>query len=173
MKDYRLSIVRNVPALLLVFLLSFVTVSCSDDEPPQRSEYDILGIWQDKEGHYLEFVNPDRMYEYEFTVYEGVDYWVKKREMYFFEPYSYLMMKEDTQGAVHVYQVVSVNEEELVICWVATPDMSGMEGEDKFQLFSVFFNQDYEVDPAKYETYRKVTQEELDKALEGVEVLEP
>lgn len=172
MRNYRLSFIGNVSAFLLVLLLSVTMVSCSDDDAPTRSEYDIIGIWQDREGHVFEFADPDNMYEYDFMSQDGWEAWVKRKEMYFFEPYSYIMMREDSTGAMQVYQVVSVKDDELVICWVDTPDFSGLEGDDKFEIFSVFFKQDYVVDPDKYETFRRLSKEDLEKALEGYELID-
>jgi len=172
MKCDRLSFSGFLPALFLVLLFPVLTVSCSDDAPPERSEYDIIGIWQDREGHIFEFADPDNMYEYDLMRQDEWEAWVKRKEMYFFEPYSYIMMREDSEGAMQVYQVVSVSDDELVICWVATPDFSGLEGDDKFQLFSVFFKQDYIVDPARYETFHRLTNAELAEALEGYDLID-
>lgn len=159
-------------AILTAALLSLPMASCSDDEPQERSEYDIIGVWQDREGHIFEFADPDNLYEYDFMSQDGWEAWVKRKEMYFFEPYSYIMMREDAEGAMQVYQVVSVDDDELVICWVDTPDFSGLEGDDKFEIFSVFFKRDYVVDPAKYETFRRLTDEEFEKQLEGYELID-
>lgn len=153
--------------------LPLLVSSCSDDEPESRSEYDIVGIWQDSADHILDIVDPDKIYEYSVESFGNVDYWIKRKEMYFFEPYSYLLMKADMEGIMQIYKVVSVDEKQLTLCWVATPDTSGIEdSDDKFQIFSFFFKEDYVVDPANYVVYKKLTSGQLSDALEGSQVIE-
>ncbi len=68
--------------------------------------------------------------------------------------------------------MVSVDDEKLVLCWVSTPPIANLEGENKLEIFQVFFNKDYTTDPALYETFNKVSPEELNKALGDIEILE-
>lgn len=164
---------RNFFLTFLIMALPLLISSCSDDEPESRSEYDIVGIWQDSADHILDIVDPDKIYEYSVESFGNVDYWIKRKEMYFFEPYSYLLMKADMDGIMQIYKVVSVDEKQLTLCWVATPDTSGIEdSDDKFQIFSFFFKEDYVVDPANYVVYKKLTSGQLSDALEGSQVIE-
>lgn len=165
------------PSILPLLLAMFIIFpSCSDNEPPEASENDILGIWQDKPGHILDMVDADHLYDYTLTEYEGTQYWIRKKQMYFFEPRSGLMLKEgiaadDGEVAMHVYKIIDVNDDELVICWVSTPDLSNLEGENKLEIFKIFFDKDYEVDPELYETFRRLSPEELKKVLGDIEIL--
>lgn len=164
---------KTLSAVWIAFLaicLPFLS-SCSDDTPPDVSEYDVVGIWSDKEGHFLDMRSTEHLYEYTLIRFQDADYWVKRKLMYFFEPTSYLMLKEDEEGTMHIYKVVGVNEEELVMCWVSTPPIADLEGENKLEIFKVFFNHDYEVDPKLFETFKKVTPGELEEALGDIEIL--
>lgn len=162
-----------LPAWLTVALLAILTFAgCSDDMPPATSEEDVLGIWTDKEGHYLDMGDTEHMDEYVKTQFDGTDFWLQRHTVYFFEPNSYLMMKEDMEGNLHVYKVISVDEKEMVICWVATPDLIDMESDSKLEIFRVFFNRDYKVDPSKYETYRRLTRQQFEAALGDTEIIE-
>lgn len=164
---------RNFLLTFLIMVLPVLISSCSDDEPDARSEEDIVGIWQDSDSHILEIVDPDKMYEYALDSFGGTDYWIKRKEMYFFEPYSYLLMKADMEGIMQIYKVVSVDEKQLILCWVATPDTSGIEdSDDKFQIFSFFFKEDYVVDPANYVFYKRLSDTQLSNALKGGEIIE-
>lgn len=164
---------RNFLLTFLIMALPALISSCSDDEPDARSEEDIVGIWQDSDSHILEIVDPDKMYEYALDSFGGTDYWIKRKEMYFFEPYSYLLMKADMEGIMQIYKVVSVDEKQLILCWVATPDTSGIEdSDDKFQIFSFFFKEDYVVDPANYVFYQRLSDTQLSNALKGGEIIE-
>lgn len=169
------SLRKNLSIICGLVLLCGLTACSSDDEPSARSEYDIVGIWQDNADHILEIVDPDKLYEYESETFDDVKYWLKRKEMYFFEPYSYLMMKADNEGTMQLYKIVSVDKEEMVACWVCTPDMSGVdnaEGDDKFQIFSYFFKQDYTVDPDNFVTYKRISSASLEKIIEDGVLIE-
>lgn len=160
--------------LTLLLACVFCFASCSnEDESEIRTEEDILGLWQDKEGHILDLADPDHIYEYTLREFDGEKYWYKKRVMYLYEPVSLLLMKEDTEGNIQVYQLISYSDTELVWCWVGAPEVDNLEGDNKYELFKVFFDKGYEVDPSRYETFHKITRAQLDKQLEGAELLEP
>ena len=180
MKKFIHSLYRAVPVVIAVMVMALCFPSCSDDADivDERSEYDILGIWQAKEDQILDFVNPDKMYDYSLMSYDDPDAgihlksWIRRKNMYFFEPYSYLMLLTDNEGKLQLYKVVSVDESEMVLCWVAEPDLSGVEDGDPLQIFSIFFKEDYEVDPDKCVTYHRIVGEEnFEKALMGYEVI--
>lgn len=170
MKKY---ISAHCPLWLLLVLMLPLFSACDDGNGLPVSEGDILGIWQDEQGHYLDFVNPDLMYEYNLTDFgNGTYVWVKRKEMYFFEPYSYLLLKEDSEGIMQLYKVVSVNESTMVLSWIETPEMPE-DDESKFSFFKIFFSQNYRVDPARNVTFHAVSRSQLDEALKGYEIIEP
>lgn len=172
--NHTLSLHKKLYILILSAIVSLSFASCSDDDTPvQRSEYDIVGIWQDSDKHILEIADPDKLYDYDLQEFEDTNYWIKRKVMYFFEPYSYLMMKTDSEGTVQLYKVVSVGEKEMVLSWIGTPDISEEDSDNKFQIFSVFFKDTYTVNPANNVTYRKITQSELNSQLTGIEIIEP
>lgn len=154
---------------LLVALIALLP-ACSDDEPPMHSEYDILGIWTDNDKHFVNLENTDDAYEYSLREINGEKFWEKQRLMYFFEPVSCLLMKEDTDYNVQVYQVISYNNSELVWCWVSSPEIS-MDGENKYEFLKIFFDDSYVVDPNLYETFHKISKADLEKALGDIPVL--
>lgn len=163
----------------LLMALPLALTACSEDDvPADRSEEDILGLWQDKPGHILDMYDTDHLYDYTLVEVEGTKYWIKRKQTYFYEPRSELMMKdgvldeETDEIPVHIYKIISINEEDMVMCWVDTPDLSNLEGENKLEVFKIFFNKDYKVDPALYETYRRLTPAGLNAALGDIEVIE-
>lgn len=159
----------TIIAAALVCAVGFA--SCSDDEGVQRSEYDIVGLWSDREGHFLEFESPERMYEYAFFSEPDMDYWFRHRQMYFYEPYGNLMAKQDMAGVMQMYKIIGLDGDTLVICWVATPDL-GSPDDNKYDFLKMFFDKTYVADPARYETYRRVTDRDLAVALDGYELYE-
>lgn len=168
--------IRLKDCILLLSLFVSVActcVSCGDDLPAERSDEEVVGIWSDGDGHFLEFADPDHCYDYSYLKTSSVEYWVKRAEVYFYEPYSSLIAKEDTDGVMHIYKVVSVDASSMVLCWVATPDISDIEGEGKYEFLRIFLKNEYTEDPANNITYRRVSQADLEKALGDIEVIEP
>lgn len=165
---------------ILTLLLAMLVVlpSCSDDTPAEVSEDDIVGIWQDKPGHILEMADSERMYEYTLTEFYGVQYWRKTKPMYFYEPRTELMLKElipdldaeDQNSQMHVYKIVEITPESMTMCWVAEQDVSNIDGENIVEIFKVFFDKNYVVDPAKYQTFRKLTPSQFKDALGDIEI---
>lgn len=158
---------------LLALMLSAMTSCSVGDEPAATTEYDLVGIWTDNDSHILELNDPDHFYEYDLSQYGDEKYWVKMRLMYFLEPSSYLMLREDDEGVMHVYKVMGISPDEMTICWVATPPVADLDGESKLEIFKIFFNKEYETDPAKYETYRRITPQERDRMIGDIPLIEP
>lgn len=180
--DKNLRYITNRLALTVIMIFSVLSfTSCAEDDVVDNgpTEYDILGVWQDSDSHILDIANPDRMYEYrfysvepEYPGEEKMEFWTKHRQMYFFEPLSSLIMYADEEGAMQLYKMISVDDDTLVLCWVAPVVVSGGEGDEKFQVFSVFFKDDYVVDRANDIVFKRLTEQQLDKALEGYELID-
>lgn len=173
---------QTIHTSLIMLLLSMAAAlsSCSGDEPRDVSENDILGIWQDSPGHILDMADSERLYEYTLQDFEGTKYWVRTTPMYFYEPRTELMLKElkpepeaeDPNSQMHVYKVIDIAPEELTICWVAQQDVSNIDGENVVEIFQVFFDKDYVVDPSNYTTFRRLTPDQFKAALGDIEVID-
>lgn len=157
---------------LLAALLIVALPSCSDDTPTPVDDDIVFGIWSDQDGHYLDIDNIDHIQEYQLTPFQGTDYWVRRTTVYLLEPVSMLMLMEDFDGTLNVYKVISADEQKMVLCWVATPDLSSLEGDNKLEIFQVFFKQDYKIDPKNYRTYRKISPTEFKKILGDTEIID-
>jgi hypothetical protein len=157
---------------LILSLLSLSLSSCSDDMPEDRSEYDILGIWLDSEGHYLDLGDTEYITDYQLDEMGGQRFWLKRRLTYFYEPYSYLMLTADAEAQMHLYRLISCNDEEMVLCWLADPTMEEIEGENRYEFFKIFFEEDYVIDPANYKYWARVTPEALEEALGDDPIIE-
>lgn len=147
--------------------------SCSDDFPEERSAEDVIGIYSDREGHYLEFADPDHMYEYLYQKTDRYEYWLKRSEAYFYEPHSQLMAKENFDGMLQLFRVMDVNSSGIELCWVEDPELNGLEGDAKYELIKKFVKNEYDYDASNTEIFRRVSAEDLKKAIGDVEVIVP
>ncbi len=164
---------KILAALLPAVFLIMLSPSCSEDFPEERSAVDVLGIFSDGDGHYLEFVDPDHMYEYEYLKTEKYEFWLQRPEVYFYEPHSRLMARENSEGVLQIFRMMNVDEDGMDLCWVADPELNGLEGDAKYDLLRMFVKNEYDYDPANTISYRRVSPEELKAAIGDVEVIIP
>lgn len=157
----------------LLFMLPLLTFGGCGDDIPEPIPVDLLvGIWSDADGHYLEIIDRDHMYEYELAEDGGDLYWLKYRQVYLYEPYNELILREDTQGGLHVYKLLQFGGNSMTVSLVASPVIDNLDGDNKYDFLKIFFNKDYVVDPAKNVTYRSVTRSDLERLLSEHEVIE-
>lgn len=91
--------------------------------------------------------------------------------MYFFEPNSYLMLREDEEGTLHIYKVVSVDDEKLVLCWVSTLRLPIWKGKTSLRFSRCSSIKTTPPIPLSTRHSTK-SPEELNKALGDIEILE-
>lgn len=165
---------RLSPLLIAVvgILTALMATGCDDDLPKPRSERELIGIWSDSDTEYMEIEDTDYIYQYNLQEFEGESYWIKRKLTYFFEPVSDLILRQDIEGLLQVYKVVSNKDDKLTLCWVDTPMQENVTGDNKLEIIQIFFKPDYELNPADFRTYRKLTKEELEKGLGDIEVIE-
>lgn len=158
--------------ILLSLCLLLPLWGCSDDTPAEVSETDILGIWTAGDGVYLELDDTNWIYQYDLMEFMGENYWVKRKLSYLYEPVSQLMLKQDTDGLIQLYKVVSFDDNTMTLCWLETPMQEEAEGDARYEIIRVFFQTDYEIDPADCTAYEKITEGELTAALGDTEIIE-
>ncbi len=157
---------------LLLILLLLPLSGCGDDFPPEVSEKDVLGIWTDGTGAYLEIEDTNYIYSYTLQNFQGEDFWIKRRLSYLYEPVSSMMLAQDNDGILQLYKVSEPTSDEMVLCWVETPMQEELQGDARFEIIRVFFNKDYEEDPANNVYYTRLTESQLQEALGDTEVID-
>lgn len=161
-----------ITVMVIGVLLIFGITACDADLPEPRSERELLGIWSDSDTEYMEIEDTDYIYQYNLVEFEGVQYWIKSKLTYFFEPVSDLILRQDLEGLLQVYKVVSNKDDKLTLCWVATPMQETITGANKLEIIQIFFKDDFDLDPENFRTYDKLTKEELINALGDIEIIE-
>lgn len=146
--------------------------ACSDDIPVDKPADVMCGLWTDATGRYIDIVDIDHIYEYHFVKDEGEDYCLKYRQTYLYEPNSDLVMMDDTEGKIHVYKLMGVNDSEMTLCWLDDPVITSLDGDGKYEFLSVFFRTDYVVDPANNMTFTRADRETLEKKTAQCELIE-
>lgn len=178
-----MKIINHIYTLIVLTVVSLPTAagltSCSDDLPKERTETDIFGLWSDGSEHFLDISDSQFINEYTFCRSEIADeysYWLNTRVSYFYEPASYLLLKDNRwfdeetmqiDSRLSLYKVVSYDESEMVMCWLSNPELGSMEGDSKYDFFRIFFESGYVEDPANYITLHRITREELDETVKG------
>ncbi len=145
---------------------------CSDDTPEPKSEYALLGIYSHGSDEFMEIEDLDWIYQYNLEEYEGNKYWIKRKLTYLYEPVSELVLRQDIEGLLQVDKVISVDSQEMTLCWVGTPLTEAVDEDSKFEIIQVFFKDDYKVDPANYRTYKRITASQLKSGLGNIQVIE-
>lgn len=158
--------------VLMAFLMLAAASACSDDDRPDVSEDDILGIYAGEDGTFMELNDADYIYQYNLQELRGVQYWVKRKLTYMYEPVSELMLKQDIEGILQLYKVMEHNDEGMTLCWLETPMQEAAEGDARFEIIQVFFRNDFEPDPANEVRYSKIDAEQLQQDLGDIEVIE-
>lgn len=158
-----------MPILAMVMLCAG---GCSDDMPEPKSDYALLGIYSRGADEFMEIEDLDWIYQYNLEEYAGEKYWIKRKLTYLYEPVSELVLRQDIEGLLQVDKVISVDAQELTLCWVGTPLTEAVDEDSKFEIIQVFFKDDYKVDPANYRTYKRITANQLKTGLGNIEVIE-
>ena len=160
---------------LIMPLLAMVMLcvgGCSDDIPEPKSDYALLGIYSYGSDEFMEIEDLDWIYQYNLEEYAGEKYWIKRKLTYLYEPVSELVLRQDIEGLLQVDKVISVDSQEMTLCWVGTPLTEEVDEDSKFEIIQVFFKDDYKVDPANYRTYKRITANQLKAGLGNIEVIE-
>lgn len=170
----------NLPALALLFsgVIAFTILlgGCSSDEPRMKTPEDILGIWTRGEDHFVSFEGDNISRSFLIEEYQGDLYGYWEREGYFYEPGYDVLIYIDHNQKANVYQVVELTEENMVICWVEDL-IDRWYGHDESigQVIGEIINQaqeGFKLDPDKFEYLTRVSEEEFEKVLESVIVLD-
>ncbi|MDE6768675.1 MAG: hypothetical protein K2J78_02995 [Muribaculaceae bacterium] len=156
----------------ILAMVMFCVGGCSDDAPEPKSDYALLGIYSKGTDEFMEIEDLDWIYQYNLEEYAGEKYWIKRKLTYLYEPVSELLLRQDIEGLLQVDKVISVDSQEMTLCWVATPLTEEVDEDSKFEIIQVFFKDDYKVDPANYRTYKRITANQLKAGLGNIEVIE-
>ncbi len=91
---------------------------------------------------------------------------------YLYQPLAALVPRQNIEGLLQVDKVISVDSQEMTLCWVGTPLTEAVDEDSKFEIIQVFFKDDYKVDPANYRTYKRITANQLKSGLGNIQVIE-
>lgn len=152
--------IHNCPAAALLLLLFLPLIaSCSDSEPPVRSEKDIMGVWSEKEGEYMYLDTDFSAYTFSFWEEGGEPLFSYAQDGYFYEPgYNFVFyMNEESQP--DIYQVIKLTDTELVWCWVDNLFDDKYKGLSKSEIIGKVIQQaqngEFHPDPARYKYFTR------------------
>lgn len=164
---------HTILSLLLAVILSPLCQGCGDDIPEAIPTDLLAGIWMQDNGNYLQILDKDHMYQYILAEDQSEFFWLKYRQTYLYEPYSELVLRENPEGGLDVYKLTQYNPSQMTMCWVASPLIENLDGDNKYDFLKIFFDQDYVVDPANDIVYTSVPQKDFDAVISRYEVIEP
>ena len=163
-------------ALLLAFFSMLVLGSCdSNDEPPMRTEEDILGIWRN-DNRYMDVQSDYRAYNLLVEQQNGTSIGRWSLDGFFYEPGYKLVvyMGEDLDPTV--YAIVELTETTLIWCPVDSLKEEYDAGESIGQIIGEVIKRaqnGYKVNPELYEYFEKISAEEYFRMLEELNIFYP
>ena len=162
--------------IALLPLLSFFQ-SCSDsDDEPMRFETDILGVWTDSADHYI-MVRPDyRAYELTVGEKEGYPIGFWNLDGFFYEPGYELVVIIRNDSQADVYKVVSLTNDQLVICWVESvidKHNAGMSAGEIIADILKNAQEGYKLNPTLFEYYKRISTDRFFEILDELQLIFP
>lgn len=157
-----MSLLRHTLFLLLLLPLAATMSSCSDEEPPVKSANDILGVWTDGNGYYMNLREDTRAYTLSVSGKGEEASATFDLSVYFYEPGYDILLWIDGEAQPNVYQVVSLTDDKLVWCWVDNLRDDKYDGLSKSELIGQIIQQahdGYPLDPARYQTFTRTSTE--------------
>ncbi|MDE6578126.1 MAG: hypothetical protein K2K58_08160 [Muribaculaceae bacterium] len=176
-------------AITLILLLPLFT-ACSGDEPVERNEEDILGIWTDSAGRYLYFNTETMVFDIRLENDGSEKSYSLMQDSYFYEPgYNFVIFLDFMKGVENgsdseswedmvspdVYQVVSLTQNSLKWCWVdnLTDDKySGMSKKEIIGRVIQEADKGFTLLPENYQSFTRVSDEEFDRIVDDYQIWE-
>ena len=148
--------------------------SCTKEEEV-RQPADILGVWALSEYSYFEFCKEYelRHLEVEYTG-DGIALGIWSKDVYYYEPGYNLVIYLSGEKAADVYQIVTMTDEKLTWCPVDHVEITDADSAGKMIGEIIEKAQEgYKLDPALYQSFRKLSQEEFFRILEDLGIYYP
>lgn len=165
---------KNIVSFIVVLLTSYSFSSCTDKEEPVRLPVDILGVWSPNQDNYLEFCEENIVHrlEVKYQDSESIGLWVK--DVYYYEPGYNLVIYLSGEKDADVFQIVDLTETQLTWCWVDQVEATDTESIGKVIGDIIKKAQDgYKLNPALYQSFQKIPQNEFFRILEGLDINYP
>lgn len=176
-------------AITLILLLPLFT-ACSGDEPVERNEEDILGIWTDGAGRYLYFNTETMVFDIRLENAGAEKSYSLMQDSYFYEPgYNFVIFLDFMKGVENgsdseswedmvspdVYQVVSLTQNSLKWCWVdnlTDEKYSGMSKKEIIGRVIQEADKGFTLLPENYQSFTRVSDEEFDRIVDDYQIWE-
>lgn len=168
-------LLKSFMALFVGFILIGFS-GCNNDEPEVRSEEDILGVWTDNEGYYMQVQPDNRAYSLYITEQDGETIGRWDEDGFFYEPGYNLVISMDSSSRPQVYQVLELNDSSLVWCWVDDLASKYQEGMSAGEIIGEILQEaqeGYEINPEFIRTFTKISDEEFYSMLESLNIFYP
>ena len=139
-----------------------------------RTPDKIEGIWSPYETHYYEFGNNNnvRFLTIEYQDGESIGIWTE--DAYFYEAGYNLVIYMNSDHQAMVYQIVELNQNRLVWCWVKQLQVESREDISKAIGEVIKEAQEgFKLNPERYETFNKISEDEFLSLLEKLDLMYP
>lgn len=157
----------------LVLITLIIGISCSKEEDV-REPGDIVGVWKVDNDTYLR-LNEDyiaRVFQVVDQDGERIGEWHQK-EVYFYEPGYNLVIYLTDRHEAKVYQIVELNYDHFVWCWVEDIDRNGAsEFEDLGQIVGEIIKnaqEGYDLNPELYQNFTRESEEQFQELLDSLD----
>ncbi|MFG6426527.1 hypothetical protein [Lepagella muris] len=173
--SYNLRKANALFCCVLISAIAFIFSSCSDDDPVVRTESDLVGVWTNSPDHYLYIKSDTKIYSLYLQEYEGETVGMIEPDGYVYEPAYNFIVYMDRNSEPDVYQLISLDEDEMVWCWVDNLMDEKYEDMSKTEILGQLImeaDKGFTLDMSKTVTYKRVPDEEFQAMLDkfGLEI---
>ena len=170
---------KEIKKLTIATIMScslLFAVSCSDSKEDMPTPDDIMGVWSPSGDNYLEFATNNEVHNLVITTQDGETIGEWREDVFFYEPGYQIVIYINHQQQASVYKIIKITESELVWCWVKDIRESLESGESIGQVIGEIIKEaqeGFDLDPAKYESMRRVSEDQFFKILESLDIMYP
>ena len=164
-----------INAFAFILLLSLAG-ACSDKDDDVRMPEDILGVWSPDDSLYLEFSTNNEVHKLSVFEQDGESIGQWDMEVYFYEPGYNLVIYINNENEATVYQIISMDNNEMTWCWVEDIPQEKVEEEGIGKILGEIINQaqeGFKLDPELYQSYKKIPENEFFDILEKLDIFYP
>ncbi|MCH5225564.1 MAG: hypothetical protein J1D77_06165 [Muribaculaceae bacterium] len=165
-----MNIFNRILLTLCVATICMLAGACSKEED-MRMPDDILGVWTPSADTYLEFSTNNSVYRLQIEEEGGESFGQFYRDVYYYEPGYNLVVYLSSSHTAAVYKIVELSESYFTWCWVE--DIEATSADSIGQVIGQIINQaqeGFKLDPALYQTFRKISQEQYFSILENLNI---
>ena len=172
--------IDSFPGFLpLIFLtMAFFMAACSHEDLEVRHQDEIMGVWTDGDGSYMEFMADNTLINLKVSYQDNESIGDWTRDVYFYEPGYEIVIYLFAEVEGYIYKIINLDEKELVWCRVKELNLRE-DYENGMAMGEIIGNiineahEGFETNPADYVSFTKVPVDEFYDMIQNIDIMEP